>query len=60
MYREEDVGFSRQTRWNVKAILAALLIHFLFILHCALKRNNNPGYLRNKLFYCLYLILEMA
>ena len=34
--------------------------HFFFILHCTLKRNTNPGYLRNKLFYCLYLILEMA
>ena len=38
-------------RWNVKVILAALLIHFLLILHCALKSNTNPGYLRSKLFY---------
>jgi len=39
-------------RWNVKVIWAALLIHFLLILHCALKSNTNPGYLRSKLFYC--------
>ena len=32
--------------------LAALLIHFMFISHCALKSNTNPGYLRNKSFHC--------